>query len=384
MKNTKRKSFQKTTKNKMHIKEYKNTTLVLFLKVLHQQFVKSFKQWVIFGLLILFCIFSILVYNYIYGFRQVFIERLRGVYPVTYIQSKGKVVPSFDPSFSHHQEYFYLSQSFEFQFKKNAEPLTILDVAMRATSIDRLPSIIEQPPDDNIYKLWVNQTMWNRISSSDDFDGKGLYLYAKYKAPIYVHLKKFDLLGNKPWIVFPKKLFVEYGKNLNITTIYPKNRISEKQIHRQYASKGLCVISWYERLPFFHKVFYQLTQRLYFTLIACFVTLLVILIFGVLKDTFDEFKKLITISSRYGVYEWFVQSFFICFISIYIVAILSISCFCVYQLDAYISKAVPVLKNIPVYGLSLQHYCIIIPVFSIISYFLVHRRIRKQIVAAEV
>jgi len=366
------------------ISSYKNTTLIIFVKVLAQQFVKSFKQWVIVGLLILFCIFSILVYNYIYGFKQVFIERLRGVYPVTYIQTQGKFVPPFDTSFSHHKEFFNLSQEFKFQFKENSEPLTILDVAMRATSIDRLPSIIEHPSDKNIHQLWVNQTMWNRISSSLDFDGKGIYLYIQYKPPIYVQLKKFDLLGNKPWIVFPQKLFVAYEKNFNITAVYPKTPMTEKNIHQHYALNGLYVISWYDRLPFFHKVFYQLTQRLYVTLIACFITLLIILVIGVLKDTFDEFKKLITMSSRYGVHEWFVQSFFICFISMYIVGILSISCFCVYQLDDYISKAVPVLKNIPVHGLSLQHYLIIIPVFSIISYILVHRRIRKQIVAAEV
>ena len=361
-----------------------DTTLRLFLKVLNNQFLRSVRQWSIFFLLILFCMFSTLVYNYIYGFKEVFIERLKGVYPVAYIHSMGKQIPSFDPMILHQQEFFHLTQNFRFQYRPESHPLTILDVAFRATTPQHLPTIITTSDLENDHQIWVNQSMWNKISAGYDFDGKGVFLLTRQNEHVYVDIHQFDLLGSQPWIVFPKTLFLECGHTMNITTIYPKSYMTESHIQKEYASNGIYVATWHERLPFFHKVFYQLTQRIYYTIIAGFFILLVIMLFGVLQDTFDEFSKLITFSSRYGVHEWFVQTFFICLVLVYILAVLFVSNVCVIRLDFFISEAIPILQKIPAHGVSILKLSGLIPVFCLISYILIYRNFRKQILAVEV
>jgi hypothetical protein len=328
--------------------------------------------------------FSVLVYNYIYGFKEAFIERLRGVYPVTYIHSIGKRIPAFDPMIHHQQEFFHLTQNLKFQYQPASDALTIIDVAFRATTKEYLPPVITKSYPNTHLQIWVNQSMWNIITSGDAFDGKGIYLLSRQNQPIYVRIYQFDLLGDQPWVVFPTQLFLECGHTLNITTIYPKPHLSESKIQTMYASKGYYVSTWLDRLPFFHNVFYQLSQRIYITIIAGFFILLIVMLFGVLQDTFDEFTKLITFSSRYGVQEWFVQAFFICLISAYIMTVLCVSNVCVFYLESFISGAIPILQKIQGNGVCFQTLVGIIPIFCLISYILVYRKFRTQIQAAEV
>ena len=362
----------------------KNSTLELFLKVFHQQFIKSIKQWVVFGLLIFFFIFSVLLNNYINGFKHAFIEKLKGVYPITYIPSVGKTFPPPGNQFEHQKEFFHLTQSFSFKYTTDSKQLTIIDVALKAAPIDRLPvSLINTNTDDDTFQIWINHTMWERICNTKKYDGKGIYLISREKKEIYVRVNQFELLGTQPWVVFPENLFLLLGRSMNITTIYPKEQMNAKTVQKYYNANGIAINRWNEILPFFHFVFYHLSQRLFLFIMVGFLALLVVMALGVLQDTFDEFTKLITFSSRYGVSETFVQFFFINMISIYFLFIFSFSSGLVYYLNTAISQAIPVFQRIPTDQISIQHLLLIIPFLWIISFVLVHKKFKEQSQALE-
>jgi hypothetical protein len=356
---------------------FKDSIFQLFYKVFHKQFIKSGKQWGVFCLLICFCIFSILSYKYIYGFQKAFIERLKGVYPVTFISATGKKIKPLK-GFEHHQEFFHLTNQFSFQYTKESKRVTIIDVAFKSSSIDHLPKVIKVDNADNIYQVWVNRTMWDIVSQAKDFDGHGLYLISRENVPTYVNINQFDLPGYQPWVIFPEKLFKFLGQIMNITTIYPKIQMSEKKIQNIYQSHGMFAIRWNERLPFFHFVFYTLSQRIYVTVVLGFLLLLIIISLSVLQDTFDEFTKLITFSSRYGVKEQFLQLFFMVIITAYFLIIYFTTSFFVIYINLLICKAVPVIQSISMNTVSVKNLIIIVPFLWLISFVLVHKKFSEQ------
>jgi len=361
---------------------YKDSIFQLFLKVFHHQFIKSGKQWGVFLLLICFCIFSVLLYKYIHGFQQAFIERLKGVYPVTYIPATGKNIKPLD-KFEHHQEFFHLTKQFTFQYTKQSKRVTIIDVAFKSSAIKRLPSVIKVNQRENIYQIWMNRTMWDIVSQAKDFDGKGVFLISRKQVPIYVQINQFDLPGYQPWIIFPERLFKLLGQTMNITTIYPKIQMSDKKIQKMYRSNHIGVIRWSERLPFFHFVFYTLSQRLYVTVISGFLLLLIIMSFSVLQDTFDEFSKLITFSSYYGVKEKFVQFFFMSVITIYFMIIYLSTSFFVSYINQLICRAVPVIQHIALHSVHAKYLILIVPFLWIITFILIHKKFGEQLQSLE-
>jgi len=352
----------------------------IFFKVLKQQILKSYKQWIVFAFLICFCIFSTLFYNYISDFNDAFIDRLKGVYPALYIKSHGEIIKEFDERFKHKQEFFYFSETLTFKYSKQGNKKSIIDVGIKAADILDFPDIINVPElNNNTNHIWVNNILWEMIINTPEFDNKGLYLISEDgMRQFYVFLHKFDLLGDRAWIIFPKELALTLGKTMNITTIYSIVPVANNKIKKLYFDSGFNAILWTERLPFFNYVFYHLTLRIYSILTFGLLIVLVIFVVGVLNDTFDEFKKLIIFSSLYGVKESFIQTFFIFFISSYFLLIFVFSILSVYFINKIICNMIPIIGMISKNSLSTIFYLSIIPIICLISFFFIKRKYNEN------
>jgi len=343
----------------------KHSKTTIFSSVFISQFIKSPKQWLIYGLLIIFFTSGILFYSYINGFREAFIDRLKGLYPVAYLHSYGKQIEPFDDRFHHIQEFFHISRSLYFKYKKNSDTNEIIDIGIRTANIKHFPKIIPfQPLHTNGNHIWVNQYLWDMISKQSFFDGTGIFWVNDYGESIYVKIHTFDLPGSKGWIFASNDVAENLQLDYNISTIYTANAIKPASIKTTYQESDKNVILWIDRLPFFNYITYIFSLRIFLIFTAGFSTLVFLLTLGVLQDTIDELSRLIQFSALYGVSGYFVYGFFLGFVLLYFFCTIFVSEQITFFINEQIKGVVPIAFSLQKPSLVMYFIILCIPVIG--------------------
>jgi len=354
----------------------KHSKTSIFLSVFKNQFFKSPKQWLIYCLLIIFFTSGILFYSYINGFREAFIDRLKGLYPVAYLYSYGKRIEPFDDKFQHTQEFFHISRSLYFKYDKKSDTNEILDIGVRSANIMHFPKIIPcQPAHSNENNIWVNQFLWDMISKQNIFDGTGIFWVNDYGESIYIKINTFDLPGSKGWIFVSNELTETLQLDYNITTIYTTNAIKPDLIKSTYQESNYNVILWIDRLPFFNYIAYIFSLRIFLMFTTGFSILVFLLTLGVLQDTIDELSRLIHFAALYGVSGYYVYGFFLSFVLLYFLGIIIVSEQITYLLNEQIKGVVPMAFSL--LKPSLLTYCCILLIPVIGSAVFIQTKFRK-------
>lgn len=323
------------------------SVLFLYLRVIFKQFIQSPRQWAIYCLLMLFFLFGVLFYSSIAGYRKLFFDSLRGLYPVTFMVNYGKAFPVPDVQFSHSPEVFDPSRSIKFRYNPYSIDRIIMDIGIRAADKQRLSTITGQEYlNDGQQHAWMNLPLANIVKGSSSFDGDSIYLINKKGESIHVIVHDFDFFSNKPWLVLPTSLTERIEIIPNITSIYSDSSMDEEAIKNLYYKHGRFVFLWKDRLPHLSYVLYKITMRFYWIFIFGFFLLVVFLIIGILGDTLSELKKLIILSSRHGVGIWVLRIFFALFIYFYFAGCLFLSHSLFHSIGMKIAVFIPSLHEI--------------------------------------
>ena len=278
-----------------------------------------------------------------------------------------------------------MSTSIKFKYDTHDDYITLIDLGIRSMAGQRIPGTLKvkkEPPCENV--IWVNRSMLGLLEDSNQFDGKGVYLADNNNKGIYVHLRLFDFPGTRDWMVMSNQVAWKLGLGANITTVYPvKEPMNQKTLKQLYSASRLRLISWNERLPFFSSILYTISVRYYTAMVAGFGTLILLLVTGILHDTFIEFEKLIQFAACYGASKADLFLFIATAVGFYFFTSLLMGVFLAWGIIHVLTSLLPVLNFMSGFNMEYFKLLMIVPLLCLLSSIFVQKKFNKPILAQE-
>ncbi len=325
------------------------TMYQVFAKFFISRLFGSYRQWAVFLLISGFTVFAIVFYSYLNNFHTVFIQSLKKVYPEIYIQSHGRHINPLEVGIIHQLEYFDIASQLVFKYRKDGSYKKIMDLGLRSMSQDSIEKIFPMEKDDDsddfFPVMWVNDSLWDFLSESGQFDGNGIWVKndSIHGDDLYLKIRVFHFHGLKYWAVLPQSAMEQLGRPCNITTIYPPKKLPVSRVKKRYRENRIQIIEWTDRLPFFIKVVFLLSKRIYAVLMLSFLLLVMFMAVGIFQDTMTELRIMIQFASLYGARRYKIYLFAVFCICIYFGAVFLTGILGGQILSLTLSSAVPAL-----------------------------------------
>lgn len=287
----------------------------LFGKVFLSQTVRSPKKWMVYPMVLVVFALACLFYEYISAYQHLYIEALKGVYPVFYIQTNGMKVEAPTGDFYHSEEVFEMGKTFKFKFGQNSESRSLVNVGFRSFAPENplRGKLTAVDPGDTV---WFSSRLFKKVAACDGFSGDKIFIDNGFGEDVPLHVKQMTLHGDQDWVLLSNATAEKVGLFKNITTIFPcKQNIQKKQILNIYRTKNIPIFTWKDRLPFFSTVFYAVISTLYIFVISGLALLIFVIGIGLVIDTINEFGRLISFSALYGISKIAVIVLFSSFIT---------------------------------------------------------------------
>lgn len=358
-----------------------------FISFFFRHVFRSPKHLGVICFVVVFISLGVLFYGYINSFKHIYINDLKGLYPEIFVEHQGKQVKKWEPGIELEKELFEVSRTAAFRFSPDKEDILLFDVGVRAARPDRLEAIVNDPISDTgqTEEIWANESLWQKLDDSKEFDGRGIYLKGRGDKYIYVKINRFKVLGqqDKDWLVMPEKVADNLGMLLNIAAIYPENSVDLEAVKTTFEKRGFRVFQWLDRLPFLNLAVYKVGLQLYLVFMVSTFWLTAFLLLSVFHDLLAEFKKVMKFSIIYGLNEGVVFLIFAGFSVLY-----AGICYLVSWISLRIVKSagggfIPLVDSIPVDDLILCSFIILLPFLMVLTGWSLKRVFREGYVGQE-
>lgn len=286
---------------------------------------RFFSRWQLLAFLLLPVVFAVstLFYHYSTVLNAQMLDTLKGVYPEIFIElsdNNGHAPEGVD----HFAEYFTVSfGGLRFRHTPVSTIKVISDSAIRMFPPQHVPTALEQAPQDVVV---VNDIFYRLVAASPQFDGKGIYLERMDRRDefLYVRIQRQNFLSDKPWAVVPQEVANRLGFFPNIIAVYPKTRMTYKELRVLHARTGETrpLLVWTDRAPFATLAVYKIVNSYYLYLVVAFCLAALSFTILVLSDVLQELYDFIVFAAANGMSRLALVARYVVIVSLYFTSIM--------------------------------------------------------------
>ncbi len=251
------------------------------------------KQIIVSILIVIFIALVISFQAAISAYRIATLDELKGIYPSVFYNRTGADIVH-PEGLNSRDEIFNFSVNVRFRYQASGDIVKLPDIGVRSYTDEHLPKILQN--EENHQYIYLSQSLFNRVSRSNAFDGKGVYFGSKDDTWPYFEIKPFAT--DSFWLVLSNRLALKIFRLADFSNVTLYGDTTE-EMRSWYANQGVLIEYWYERLPLFGRLFYHLLENFSKVFFISYLILLILLTIMVVGDILSEYKMLLKNAAFY-------------------------------------------------------------------------------------